>query len=214
MSKLTRDHLANGSIRSVLSMPTELEWTDEQLQRSLDATLQARPAGAIWVFAYGSLIWNPLLQFEAESVATLEGWHRRFCLRTISARGTADNPGRVLGLEAGGTTQGVAYRLREDQVASELHMLWTREMVSGVYLPTWGDVTLNSGDVVSAIVFVVNVKQALYEADASVPTVIERAASATGVFGTNADYVLALDDALRARGLCDPYVAEIANALR
>ncbi|SPA25466.1 Cation transport protein ChaC [Cupriavidus taiwanensis] len=195
-------------------MPTELEWTDTQLRQSLDATLEARPDGPIWVFAYGSLIWNPLLEFAAQDIATLDGWHRSFCLRTIAARGTPKHPGRVLGLEPRGTTQGVAYRLPEEQFQSELRMLWAREMGSGVYRPTWGRLVLGSGEVASGIAFVVNTNQALYEADTSAPTVIARAAKAVGAFGSNTDYILKLADALHARGLSDPYVSEIADALR
>jgi len=214
MSQLTRGHLANGDIRKVLSMPTDLEWTDEQLQRSLDATLGVRPDGPIWVFAYGSLIWNPLMPFTAQDNATLEGWQRSFCVRTIAARGTPEHPGRVLGLEPGGMTHGVAYCLPEDGLQSELRMLWAREMGSGVYLPSWGRLVLGSGEVVSGLAFVVNAKQALYEQDSAASTVIAHAAKAVGAFGSNADYILNLADALLARGLSDPYVFEIADALR
>lgn len=66
----------------------------------------------------------------------------------------------------------------------------------------------------TAIVFVVNAEQALYEADSTVPTVLRLAANAAGVFGSNADYIRALDDALNERGVADPYISEIARALR
>lgn len=94
-----------------------------------------RPVRAMWVFAYGSLIWNPLMEFAAQQTATLEGWHRRFFHSHHLGPGQPEQPGRILGLEAGGTTQGIAYQLHEDQALTELRLLWAREMASGVYRP-------------------------------------------------------------------------------
>ncbi|MCY1205701.1 Glutathione-specific gamma-glutamylcyclotransferase [compost metagenome] len=214
MGNLTRKDLVDGSIRSRLAMPADLSWTDAALEQSLNATLNARLAGSIWVFAYGSLIWNPLIAFDEHRTATLEGWRRSFCIRSISARGTPEQPGRVLGLEPGGNTQGVAYRLPDDQALNELRLLWAREMCSGVYRPIWNPLVLENGEKVQAIVFAANTEQALYEADASVPTVARLAAKAAGVFGSNADYILGLDTALADRGISDQYVSQIAQSMR
>ena len=77
--------------------------TDEQLSDSLTAMIKARPKGAgWWVFAYGSLLWNPLFPFAEARPAILRGLHRRFCLRSLASRGTPDLPGLVLGLDRGG----------------------------------------------------------------------------------------------------------------
>jgi cation transport protein ChaC len=64
--------------------------------------LRARPReNDVWIFAYGSLIWNPLVNFAEIRLATLHGLHRSFCLRTIAGRGTAKTPGRMLSLAPG-----------------------------------------------------------------------------------------------------------------
>ena len=53
---------------------------------------------ALWIFGYGSLIWNPGFAFDDRVVARLDGWHRSFCMRSIHYRGTVEVPG--LGLDA------------------------------------------------------------------------------------------------------------------
>src|SRR2546427_7411779 len=115
--------------------------TDEQLASSLAATLEVKPAASEWwVFAYGSLLWNPLFPFEDARPAILSGRHRRFCLWSLASRGTCNQPGLVLGLDRGGSCQGVAYRLPARSANAELALLWRREMVLGAYLPLWGPV--------------------------------------------------------------------------
>ena len=86
--------------------------SDEALAASLAQALAQRPANADWwVFAYGSLLWNPLFPFEDAHPALLRGFHRRFCLWSLGSRGTVDRPGLVLGLDRGGSCRGVVYRL-------------------------------------------------------------------------------------------------------
>ena len=82
--------------------------SDEALAASLASTLARRPPGAgWWVFAYGSLLWNPLFPFLEARPATLRGVHRSFCLWSKASRGTTEQPGLVLGLEPGGACRGV-----------------------------------------------------------------------------------------------------------
>ena len=111
---------------------------DFQLSDSLTSTLAAKPKGAgWWVFAYGSLLWNPLFPFAEARPAMLRGLHRRFCLYSMAARGTRDAPGLVLALDRGGACRGVVYRLPSPVAIDELHLLWRREMVTGSYQPKW-----------------------------------------------------------------------------
>ena len=79
-------------------------------------TLRRRPeSDDIWVFGYGSLILNPVCRFGSQQKATLEGWLRRFCLRTIAGRPSTRLPGRMLSLEPGGRTEGVVLRVPTSQ---------------------------------------------------------------------------------------------------
>lgn len=214
MTKLTRSLLTDGGVRELLAMPSHLSWTDAELETSLQQFLAFRPSEALWIFAYGSLIWNPLMPFDEQQDACLSGWRRSFCIRTISARGTPENPGRVLGLERGGQTQGVAYRLPASIALDELRLLWAREMGSGVYLPVWAPLQLANGETAMGIVFVANPDQPLFEMDTSVATVARLAAKAAGVFGTNVEYIDNLYAALHQRGMADAYLSEIVQQMR
>jgi cation transport protein ChaC len=133
---LSRRDLEEDRMRSLYmaAVDPRLALSDEALAESLAATLARRPSGAgWWVFAYGSLLWNPLFPFAEARPATLRGVHRSFCLWSKASRGTCDEPGLVLGLEPGGACRGVVYRLPPQNVKAELALLWRREMVTGAY---------------------------------------------------------------------------------
>src|SRR5215213_7384346 len=87
----------------------------------------------VWVFAYGSLIWNPDFDFAESRPAFLFSYHRSFCLYSRDYRGTPERPGLVLGLDRGGACHGIAYRLPPDRVGPSLDRIWAREMTGRVY---------------------------------------------------------------------------------
>ena len=58
--------------------------------------------GDIWVFGYGSLMWNPGFPYVDARPAHLLGYHRAFCLYSEHYRGTPEHRGLVLGLDSGG----------------------------------------------------------------------------------------------------------------
>jgi len=214
---LTRHAITSGAYLESFYKECADIWSAERIQQSLDATLAARPAqqsGDIWVFAYGSLIWNPLLDYAERRPATLDGWHRSFCLRMVAGRGSADTPGRMLALEPGGSTQGMAFRLDAAKAMAELRVMWVREMVAGSYRPIWARVALAGGGVATAIVFVADTGQPQYRADSSVGAIAHLVGAASGAFGGNADYVFQLELALRELGAEDAYIASLADELR
>lgn len=101
----------------------------------------------IWIFGYGSLMWNPGFPHCATEPALLRGWHRSFCVYSHRYRGTPDRPGLVLGLDRGGACRGMAFRVRSSEVGAAMHYLWEREMVGGVYDLRELRVRLGSGEV-------------------------------------------------------------------
>jgi cation transport protein ChaC len=212
---LNRDAINSGAyLESFDTLPKEILWSQERIDQSLTETMRLRPAdGDVWVFAYGSLMWNPISVYDSRRIATLHDWHRSFCLSVIAGRGTPERPGRMLSLEPGGSTQGVALRLCNATLDEELRILWTREMVTGAYRPTWAPVTLDDGTETSAIAFVADHEKSQYEADASPSTIAPLMHVASGSFGTNAEYVFMLQHALAECGLTDAYIDELAVEL-
>lgn len=96
-------------------------------QQAIDA-FEIKAGENIWVFAYGSLMWNPEFEYRTVVPAHLCGYHRRFCLYSYNYRGTEDNPGLVLGLDKGGSCKGVLFEIEHHHVADALPKLWSREM--------------------------------------------------------------------------------------
>jgi cation transport protein ChaC len=76
----------------------------------------------LWVFGYGSLIWQPGFDFDEKLVAVLHGYRRAFCMTSVVYRGTPEAPGLVLALdeEPGAHCVGVAYHVPAAQ-ALETH---------------------------------------------------------------------------------------------
>jgi len=213
---LTRDFLMKADCKTAFGdIEESILWSPEQRSASLAATLAARPdQGPIWLFGYGSLIWNPAFEYEEAVPATLEGWHRDFCLRLTAGRGTACHPGRMLGLTAGGETTGLVFRLTDNGLEDELALVWKREMITGCYLPTWCPLMLDDGRQVNALVFIMDSEHPLYEADSSAEIIAPLIAAASGPLGSNAQYLFSLEQSLEERGMWDEGVAELARTVR
>jgi len=223
MALLTRALISSDAyLEHFDGVPKEILWTKERIENSFTETMRARPQagdgrsgpGDIWIFGYGSLIWNPLLNFNRRHWAFLHGWHRSFCLRMIAGRGCIQMPGRMLALEPGGTTLGVAFRLSKATAEEELRLVWAREMQTGVYRPIWSSVMLEDGREAMAIAFVADPTHPLYEKDPTVSAVAPLIIAASGSLGTNADYVFNLQAALARSGRRDDYVDALADELR
>jgi cation transport protein ChaC len=87
----------------------------------------------IWIFAYGSLMWDPGFPFQEARQALLRGHHRAFCLYSHQYRGTPEKPGLVLGLDTGGSCRGIAYRVAARNAPRVMKYLWKREMPMYAY---------------------------------------------------------------------------------
>jgi cation transport protein ChaC len=99
--------------------------------------LEPPPGQDFWVFGYGSLMWHPGFPHLEVRPAVLHGYHRRFCVYSYRYRGTPERPGLVLGLDRGGSCRGLAFRAPAAEREAVLDYLYEREMLTGVYIPTW-----------------------------------------------------------------------------
>ena len=211
--KLSRGDLENDRMREVyrLTIGASHILSDRQLSESLNATLAAKPKGAgWWVFAYGSLLWNPLFPVAEMRPAMLGGLHRRFCLWSLASRGTRECPGLVLGLDRGGACRGVAMRLPAPLAIDELHLLWRREMAVGSYHPRWVKVDAGGKPIV-ALAFVVKRDHPQYAGRLALDIEADVLRNACGAFGSSLDYLERTRVALVAHGIVDPYLERLAS---
>jgi len=179
-------------------------FTEDELRASLDRTLaQWDRESDLWLFGYGSLIWNPGLPTVESVRARVHGYHRGLYLWSRVNRGTPEQPGLVLALDRGGSCTGVAFRLAANGVMPHLEALWRREMAMGSYRPAWLPCTLDDGRRVAALAFVMRRDVPAYTGKLADDTVRTVFGCATGRYGTTLDYVRRTVEALRASGIPD-----------
>lgn len=100
----------------------------------MNVAMIAEQPGDIWVFAYGSLMWNPQFDHLGMAPALLRGYHRAFCVYSHVWRGTRARPGLVLGLDSGGSCKGQVFLVAAAGASDVIGYLDRRERVTEVYL--------------------------------------------------------------------------------
>ena len=179
--------------------------TDEDDAVAIAQMLDTRPDGGFWVFAYGSLIWNPATAFEQSQQAVARGWHRRFCLGWDTRyRGNSDQPGLMLALDRGGQCRGMIYRLPETTLKDELAKLLKREvsMVPSAFPWRWIDVMTTDG-ALRALTFAMDRKSGRYIAELSEEQLADVLARAVGFRGSMAEYLFSTVSKLEELGIHD-----------
>lgn len=214
---LSRDSLADDSFKQAMldEAPGAMTLMDaEAFEASRQAILQrAREFGELWVFGYGSLIWNPIVEVAERRAVRLNDHSRRFCVWAPIGRGSPERPGLWLALDEGGTCDGVALRIPEDKWDAETTILWRREMIAGVYRPAW--LTLETADgPLPCCVFLSNPEHERYDAVVSHADQVDAIAAAEGSLGTCRSYLYDLAEGLTRHGLADPYIARLQDDVR
>ncbi len=169
----------------------------------------------VWVFGYGSLIWDPGFAPAETRRARLHGWRRSFCLRSIHWRGTEAEPGLVLALEPapGAACDGLALRLPEAGRDAALAALRARELVSYAYAEAALPVATGAGEV-TALAYVIDPASPQYCAGLAPEAQAAIIARAIGLRGPNRDYLAATVARLAALGIADPELEALAARVR
>ncbi len=164
--------------------------------------LSGRMAQDLWVFAYGSLIWDPAVQVAEYRFGALSGWCRRFCMRLEGGRGSHDRPGLMAALDEGGHCDGVVFRIPAEIVGRETEFMWRREMFAGAYRPVFLQVATPQGPV-DALVFVMDRDNHRYMPNLPEEEAARMIAVAEGGLGTNFAYLDSLVRHLDELGIED-----------
>lgn len=159
----------------------------------------------MWVFGYGSLLWNPGFEAAESVLARLADYHRSFSMRSIHHRGSEENPGLVLALDAapGAACLGQALAVPDGQEDAVLHYLRERELISSAYVEKILPVDLTDGRRVDAVAYVIEPGHVQYCGGLPLEEQAQIIARAVGGRGPNTEYLFNTVDHLRKLGIED-----------
>ena len=165
-------------------------------------------AGELWLFAYGSLLWNPACHVAASMPGLALGWHRAFRLGLTRWRGTREQPGLMLVLDRGGRCKGLLQRLPWETAPVELELVLRREISSkpSNNRPTWISVMTAERRIVRALGFTISRRSPVYAGGLSDEATAEILARAAGHLGSGAEYLYHTVSQLEAHGIHDPHL--------
>lgn len=198
----------NFSIERVIEQFPQMEahrdwpYTDMQRETLRNAALSGH-SGDLWVFGYGSLMWDPALCFAEVRHAQAAGYARRMILVDWrGGRGTEDAPGLMAALDDGLGCDGLAYRIAADAVDCETEVLFRREMIAPGYHARFIEVMLDDGPV-RALVFVADHSVPDIQAELSRNDQIRLIATGSGFLGSSRDYLANIVERFEALGIHD-----------
>jgi len=170
----------------------------------------------LWVFGYGSLMWDPALDYTEVRRARVHGYARSFCLWDEGGRGSLEQPGLMLALDEGEGCEGLVFRIAAGTVDHETFVLFRREMIAGAYKPAWLAMESAQGPI-EALGFVANHAHDRIRPGIPLDQQAQMLAVAEGVLGTGFEYLSATHDHLAHMGIEDLYISDLhrrASALR
>ncbi|NNL17949.1 MAG: gamma-glutamylcyclotransferase [Boseongicola sp.] len=170
----------------------------------------------LWVFGYGSLIWNPGFPVAERRLATMHGFQRSFCMSSIHHRGTDTDPGLVLALDpvAEAYCTGVAFRVPDDRADHTVEYLRERELISSAYIERVLPVTFEGGETVRALSYVVDTNHVQYVGGMDLERQAQIIAHAVGGRGPNTEYLWNTVSHLEELGIGDAELEWLSARVR
>ncbi len=168
----------------------------------------------LWVFAYGSLMWDPAFKFAEVRRARAPNHTRKFILKdNFGARGSPETPGLMAALDEGAGCDGLVFRIAKEKVPHESGVFWRRELLAYAYKPAFAYVTTRFGEV-QALTVVAN-----HGADNICPDMtreeqIRYIATGKGFLGTSLEYIENISIHFEAMGIEDNEVSELLAGAR
>ena len=206
--KITAEGLRDGSLIAAARLrasvdPSLVFLSDAEIEAGLDTMLADHPPQQdVWLFGYGSLMWNPAMHYAETRVGVVRGWHRSYCLWAHMGRGTPEAPGLMLALDRGGSSAGMLFRFPAATARAEVLLPWQREMFTGAYAARWVRVDTETGPV-RAISFVADRAHERYAGRLDEATIAAHLAVARGSLGTCIEYLEQTLAVLRAHRRTD-----------
>ena len=180
-------------------------WYGDEEREALRArALDGRMGRDVWVFGYGSLMWDPAIKYAEVRRARIEGFTRRFILiEDFGGRGTKDDPALFASLDAGDGSEGLAFRVAGDIMDEETRILWQREQIAPGYHARFMPAETAQGTI-DALAFVADHGAEKCAPDLARATQVDWIARASGIMGSNVSYLRNIVDKLAELELDDP----------
>lgn len=198
-----------------LGRPENWRLSDHQREESRRALLgDLTNTQDLWVYGYGSLMWDPGFHFAEVRLADIEGFQRRFTYKIAIGRGTPEHPALMVALEQRpGRCRGLAFRIAADMVDAESEILWRREMLRGGYNPAMLPVTTPQG-AITALVFTSKHSHPDYVGERPLPENAALIVRACGPLGSNRDYLEQLADHLTILEIEEEYIEQLLKQVK
>lgn len=178
----------------------------------------------LWVFGYGSLVWNPGFKADEEIVGYIKGYRRVFDLACTDHRGTPQFPARTCTLEAQeeAICWGRAYCVRGGPQKERLAMEYLERRECEYDLKASVDFYTEEGEsatpfLIGVLVFISTPNKSInkyYLGPAPLQEMARQIAKAAGPCGNNREYLFKLEQAMANIGHADQGVIKLANEVR
>ena len=214
---LTRDSIRSGYVSEMIQkagLADECQ-TEDQLRESVASILRSQPEkGPVWIFGYGSLLWNPAFHFVDRRYCRLNGYHRSFCLKSLIGRGTPETPGLMLALKGGGNCEGIALQVEPKNLEEELFILWSREMPMKSYTPSWVELRTEQEERFYGVAFLSNPDHPRYLESVSEEESLHLLGTGQGHLGTASEYLFNTVEHLAELNIHDAAMSDLAEKVR
>jgi len=189
--------------------------TDTSKEKVLGRIRDTRPVNQdVWIFAYGSLMWNPCFKYKKRVEAVLPDYERKFHIWSCVARGTSERPGLGLCLEkTGKKTIGVAFQIEDKYVEKAWAALWEREMTTGIYHPEWVSIIVCNDLSIKALAFVVDDQHIQYAGKLPEEEMAWIIAGASGTYGRCRDYLAMTVSETKKIGDCNNELIKLLKSV-
>lgn len=192
-----------------LGLRTKWWYSEEKREAMRAQTLAGHLDDDLWIFAYGSLMWDPAFHFAEVRRARVPDYARRFILKDVfGGRGTAESPGLMAALDKGPGCDGLVFRIAREDIEQETEVIWRREQVGPAYIATFVD-ALAGSQPLTALTFVADHDATLIDASLTREEQVRFMATGTGFLGSSLDYLRNIDEKFTALGIYDEEVATL-----
>jgi len=186
--------------------------TDEDREALRARALSGRREDDLWVFAYGSLMWDPAIRFSEVRRARVPGFARCFILKALhGSRGDEQNPGLMAALDIcrrGTACEGLLYRIPQALIEAETEILWRREQLGYAYIAQFVAAETGQGPV-EALTFVADHEAEIIDPSLTYEQQVRYIATGKGFLGTSLDYLRNIHVHFETLGIHDDELAQL-----